>query len=122
MRASSRWIIYRDSPRQDNPSTADCHLPSDDHFDACRNAGGRSDATVLASTWLASLPQLFRTNVTTSATCSSERRHANEGIANCAGVDAVRGVMAPFSTTETTEPGFAASTTGLPASGGESRP
>jgi len=26
MKASWRWIIYRDSPRSDNPATADCHL------------------------------------------------------------------------------------------------
>src|SRR5471032_1817949 len=91
---------------------------NDGHFEAWRSAGGRSEATALASTWLASLPQLRRTNVTTSATCSSERLQANEGIANCAGVDAVRGVVAPSSTTETTESGFVARTTALPASGG----
>ena len=26
MKASWRWIIYRDSPRSDSPATADCHL------------------------------------------------------------------------------------------------
>jgi hypothetical protein len=46
-------------------------------------------------TWEASFPHLCRMNVTTSASGSPEKRQANEGIASCAGIDAVRGVVAP---------------------------
>src|ERR1700728_3278363 len=69
----------------------------------------------------AEFPQLLRMKVTTSATSRSLSRQAKAGIANCAGVCAVRGVCEPASTIETRETGFAASTTGLPANLGNTR-
>jgi len=36
MKASWSWIIYRDSPRQDDPVTADCHLAECFHGLNCR--------------------------------------------------------------------------------------
>ena len=86
----------------------------DAYLNALACVAGRSDDIALASTLSASLPQFLRAKVATPATCSSERRQANEGIANCASVGAVRGVVALFRTTEITESGFAAGTTGLP--------
>src|ERR1700733_293177 len=84
-----------------------------------RSAGGatalRTPATSPALVPDAEFPQLLRIKLTSSATSRSLNRQAKEGIANCAGVCAVRGVCEPESTIEINEIGFAPSTTGLPA-------
>ena len=46
MKASWRWIIYRDSPRQDNSATADCHLA--ECFNVFSQSGVPDDSDAIA--------------------------------------------------------------------------
>src|SRR5258708_4242234 len=75
----------------------------------------RNAATFGASMGVASLPQLLRMKLMISAASWSVRRHANAGIANCAGVTDVLEVFEPNSTIETSDSGLSDSTTGFPA-------
>src|SRR5271154_5517618 len=81
----------------------------------------RTPATSSGNTTDTEFPQLVRMKFTRFATSRSSNRQAKAGIANCAGVCAVRGVCEPERTIEINEIGFAASTTGLPASLGNTR-
>src|SRR5580692_3215228 len=81
----------------------------------------RTPATSPALAAEAELLQLLRMKLTRSATSRSLNRQAKAGIANCAGVCAVRGVCEPPSTIEISETGFEASTMGLPANLGNTR-
>src|ERR1700722_18810876 len=81
----------------------------------------RTSATSSVNATDAEFPQLVRMKLTRFATSRSSSRQAKAGIANSAGVCAVRGVCEPASTIEISETGFGASTTGLPANLGNTR-
>src|ERR1700722_35150 len=68
----------------------------------------RTPATSSGNATDAEFPQLVRMKLTRFAASRSFSRQAKAGIANCAGVCAVRGVCEPERTIEINEIGFAA--------------
>src|ERR1700744_4540577 len=101
--------------------TADLSLRKVSQCSADGATALRTPVTSPALATDAEFPQLLRMKLTRLATSSSLNRQAKAGIVNCAGACAVRGVCEPASTIEINETGSGASTTGLPASPGNTR-